>query len=43
VIEVMAHDKKRDGDKIKLVLPTTRLGLVELDVSVSASEFVNVI
>jgi 3-dehydroquinate synthase len=43
VIEVMAHDKKRDGDKIKLVLPTTRLGLVELDVAVSASEFVNVI
>jgi 3-dehydroquinate synthase len=43
VIEVMAHDKKRDGDKIKLVLPQTRLGLVDLDVSVSASEFVNVI
>jgi 3-dehydroquinate synthase len=43
VIEVMAHDKKRDGDKIKLVLPSTRLGLVELDVAVSASEFVNVI
>jgi 3-dehydroquinate synthase len=43
VIEVMAHDKKRDGDKIKLVLPTTRLGLVDLDVAVSASEFVNVI
>jgi 3-dehydroquinate synthase len=43
VIEVMAHDKKRDGEKIKLVLPQTRLGLVDLDASVAPSEFINVI
>lgn len=33
LIEAMAHDKKRDGEKINLVLPQTRLGVVDYEVS----------
>ncbi|HEY9715674.1 MAG TPA: hypothetical protein V6C72_19525, partial [Chroococcales cyanobacterium] len=38
LIGTMMHDKKRQGDDIKLVLPQTRLGLVDFDVSVPLTE-----
>jgi 3-dehydroquinate synthase len=43
LIEVMSHDKKREGGKIKLVLPQTRLGIVELDAAVTPEEMASVI
>lgn len=33
LVSTMAHDKKRHGDNIKLVLPQTRLGMVDYEVS----------
>ena len=33
LISRMEHDKKRDGDKIRLVIPKTRLGIVDYDVA----------
>ncbi len=32
IVATMAHDKKRHGDNIKLVLPQTRLGVVDYEV-----------
>jgi 3-dehydroquinate synthase len=43
LIEAMSMDKKRDGDKIKLVLPQTKLGQVELDVPISPDDLARVI
>lgn len=33
LIAKMSHDKKREGDKINLVLPQTRLGMVDYEVA----------
>lgn len=33
LVNTMAHDKKRHGENIKLVLPQTRLGMVDYEVS----------
>jgi 3-dehydroquinate synthase len=33
LVSTMAHDKKRHGENIKLVLPHTRLGMVDYEVS----------
>jgi 3-dehydroquinate synthase len=43
LIEAMSMDKKRDGDKIKLVLPQAKLGQVELDVPISPDDLARVI
>jgi len=43
LIEAMSMDKKREGDKIKLVLPQTKLGQVELDVPISPDDLARVI
>jgi len=38
MVSVMGSDKKREGQSIKLVLPQTKLGVVDYDVSVPLSE-----
>ncbi|MBC7997756.1 MAG: 3-dehydroquinate synthase [Leptolyngbya sp.] len=38
LIESMAHDKKREGASIKLVLPVTRLGMVDYEFSLPIEE-----
>lgn len=38
ILNTMMHDKKRDGDSIKLILPQTKLGTVDFDVVVPLSE-----
>ncbi len=38
VVTVMGSDKKRDGQTIKLVLPQTKLGIVDYDVTVPLSD-----
>ncbi|MBI1270147.1 3-dehydroquinate synthase [bacterium] len=38
LVEAMEHDKKREGETIRLVLPQTRLGTVDYDVSMPVSE-----
>lgn len=34
----MGSDKKRDGQSIKLVLPQTKLGIVDYDVTVPLAD-----
>ncbi len=43
LIEAMSYDKKRDNGQIKLVLPQTRLGLVDLDASITPEQLARVI
>jgi len=43
LIEAMYHDKKREKDKILLVLPQEILGAVEMDVAISPDELVKVL
>lgn len=38
LIETMSHDKKREGETLKLVLPTTKLGVVDFEVAVPLNE-----
>lgn len=38
LIEAMKHDKKREGEKINLVLPQKRLGTVDYEVSLPLSD-----
>lgn len=38
LIDSMLHDKKREGENVKLVLPQTRLGVVDYEVSVPTAE-----
>ncbi|MBS1955363.1 MAG: 3-dehydroquinate synthase [Cyanobacteria bacterium SZAS-4] len=38
VVNVMGSDKKREGQSIKLVLPQTKLGVVDYDVTVPLSD-----
>jgi 3-dehydroquinate synthase len=38
MVSVMGSDKKREGQSIKLVLPQTKLGIVDYDVTVPLSE-----
>ena len=38
IVNAMMSDKKRDGQTIKLVLPQTKLGTVDYDVTVPLNE-----
>ena len=38
IVNTMQHDKKRDGDSLKLILPHTKLGVVDYDVAVPLTE-----
>ncbi|HEY9784073.1 MAG TPA: 3-dehydroquinate synthase [Candidatus Obscuribacterales bacterium] len=43
IIASMSHDKKREGETLKLVLPQTRIGTVDYDVSLPMSELEKII
>lgn len=38
LVDSMSHDKKRDGEALKLVLPTTHIGVVDYDFSLPLSD-----
>jgi 3-dehydroquinate synthetase len=38
LIDSMSHDKKREGEALKLVIPTTRIGVVDYEYSLPMSE-----
>lgn len=38
IIDSMSHDKKREGESLKLVIPTTRIGTVDYEFSLPLSD-----